>query len=333
MRARTLLVAWYGSFDAGGTIGDLLAVRSAVARLVASGHAVAHATTHAVELAGSRRVAPAGARPAGFDALVFVCGPIIRGLPHTQALFERFATIPRLGVAVSLFPPDHPNYDDPFDRVLAREGRPAVFEDLAIAAPRDAAVAARRDRRFTVGIVLRGPQGEYGEERCLAGRTSDIVREAARTLAGRRGGRVLEIENHLHRAGISAAAIESQYAACDLVLSSRFHGAMLALRHGVPFVAVDQIAGGAKVQALVGATGWPHSYRAEAIDAAGIVAAAEDALSGRLGPRLAEIRTAAIRRAGATLDRMEALVLELEPRGAAQTGSGSPASASLNGFQ
>ncbi|HEV2739200.1 MAG TPA: polysaccharide pyruvyl transferase family protein [Candidatus Elarobacter sp.] len=314
--ARTVLVAWYGSFEAGGTIGDLLAMRSVVARLAGDGHAVSHASAHDVEVAGSRRVDLNYARPDEFDGLVFVCGPIIRGHPQTQALFERFAAKPKLGVAVSLFPAGHANYADLFDRVLPREGRAPAFEDVAIAAPPDAAVVARSDPRFTVGIVLRGPQSEYEPQRCLAERTSVIVREAARELAARRCGRVVEIENHLQRSGIAPAAIESQYAACDLVLTSRFHGAMLALRHGVPFVAVDQIEGGAKVSALIGATGWPHVYRAEAADAAAIVAAAEDALSGRLDGRMADITRDTIGRARATLDAAAGLVrsLAISPR-------------------
>ncbi len=300
----TVLVAWYGSFAAGGTIGDLLAMRSAVARLVAEGHDVSHASAHDVQVAGSRRIDLQSGAPHDVGALVFVCGPIIRGHPWTQPLFERFAAAPKLGVAVSLFPPGHANYDNPFDRVLPREGGATAFEDVALVAPPDPAVAARSDPRFTAGIVLRGPQTEYEPKRCLAERTSEIVREAARELAARRGGRVVEIENHLHRSGISPAAIESQYAACDVVLTSRFHGAMLALRHRVPFVAIDQIEGGAKLSALLGATGWPHVYRAEATDAAVVVAAAEDALSGRLDERLADVTRDAARRARTTLDLM-----------------------------
>ncbi len=160
-------------------------MRSAVTRLVQAGHAVSHASAHDVQVAGSRRIDLHGARPADFEVLVFVCGPIIRGHPHTTALFQTFAAIPRLGVAVSLFPPGHPNYDDPFDRVLPREGRPVTFEDVALVAPPDPTVAARGDRTFTVGIVLRGPQGEYEPQRCYAERTSAIVRTAAQLVAAR----------------------------------------------------------------------------------------------------------------------------------------------------
>jgi hypothetical protein len=307
----TVLVAWYGSFEGGGTIGDVLAMRSVVARLVAEGHDVSHASAHDVQVPGSRRIDLQFAAPDDFDILLFVCGPIIRGHPWTQALFERFAATPKLGVAVSLFPPDHANYDNAFDRVLPREGGATAFEDVALVAPPDPAVVARSDRRFTVGVVLRGPQTEYEPKRCLAERTSEIVRDAAREIAVRRGGRIVEIENHLHRSGIAPAAIESQYAACDVVLTSRFHGAMLALRHGVPFVAIDQIEGGAKLSALLGATGWPHVYRAESADAGGVVSAAEDALSGRLDGRLADVARDAARRACATLDLMDAFVLDL----------------------
>lgn len=44
---------------------------------------------------------------------------------------------------------------------------------------------------------------------------------------------------------------------CDLVVTSRMHGLVLALRAGVPVLAVDPIAGGAKVSAQARAWSWP----------------------------------------------------------------------------
>ena len=300
-----ILVSWYGSFPAMGTIGDLLAVRSVVSRLVAAGLDVTHASAHGIEIPGSLRVELAEAAPNNFGALLFVCGPIIRDHAQTQALFAQFAALRKIGVGVSLFPPSHRNYDNPFDLVLAREGRSPRYEDVAIAAPLDPDVRARTNSQFTVGVVLRGTQSEYEPRQCFAERTAEIVDEAARTIAARRNGRVVNIENHLHRSGLPAASIEAQYAACDLVLTSRFHGAMLALRHDVPFVAIDQIEGGAKVRGLLASTGWPCVFEAEATDGAAIAVACEHALTSRMRQRLAQVKHDAIRRAHATLASME----------------------------
>jgi hypothetical protein len=103
------------------------------------------------------------------------------------------------------------------------------------------------DKEVTVGVVFRGMQSEYGPEHCLWKKTRDITSEAAEALTSKYGGRVIEIENHLYRSGLTPQEIETQYSNCDLIVSSRFHSAMLALRHGVPSIAIDQIQGGAKL--------------------------------------------------------------------------------------
>jgi hypothetical protein len=43
----------------------------------------------------------------------------------------------------------------------------------------------------------------------------------------------------------------------DLVITMRMHGLVLALKHGVPALAVDPVAGGAKVTAQAQAWHWP----------------------------------------------------------------------------
>ena len=43
----------------------------------------------------------------------------------------------------------------------------------------------------------------------------------------------------------------------DVVVTTRLHGLVLALKNGVPALAVDPVAGGAKVAAQAAAWGWP----------------------------------------------------------------------------
>jgi hypothetical protein len=263
--ALRVLVAWYGSFAGHGTIGDLLSLESVVARLVAEGWGVAHLSAADVVIPGATRVEDADFDPAAFGAVVFVCGPIIAGHPQTESLFARCRGRPLVGVGVSLFTPDHASHADPFTTVLARQGGRRPFEDVALVAPSPALPPRKAlpGREQVIGLALRGPQGEYGADACLWERTERLARVAAERLLERSGGRLELIENHLARSGRRPEEIESQYARCDLVITSRFHGAMLALRHGVPFVAIDQIRGGGKVEPLLAGRGWPHVFRAE----------------------------------------------------------------------
>jgi polysaccharide pyruvyl transferase WcaK-like protein len=55
----------------------------------------------------------------------------------------------------------------------------------------------------------------------------------------------------------------------DVVISTRLHGMVLALKNGVPVVAIDSVAGGAKLTRQAQALGWPVVFHVEhATDAA-----------------------------------------------------------------
>lgn len=309
---RTLLVAWYGSFAGHGTIGDLLALQSVVSHLVGLGHRVYHASAQDLNIEGSQRVSWQDVPPSAFDAFLFVCGPILKQHPQIQALFKKFEHLSKFGVGVSLFPPDHFNYINPFDKVLAREGQPEQFEDVAILSPtRHTRPTQVPGQPFTIGLVLRGPQSEYGPDLCLWEQTEQLVLEAANQLLQQRPGRLIRIENHLQQSGLSPTELEAQYAACDLIFTSRFHGAMLALRHHIPFIAIDQIQGGAKVRELVGGTFWPYVYAVDQVNVAHLVADARYLLSGHLNSLLFSTRTRVISRANLTLLHLTDLIQTL----------------------
>ena len=310
-----LLVAWYGSFDGHGTIGDLLAMQSVVTHLVGLGYNVSHASAGDVKVVGSRHVDWQAVSRGDLDILIFVGGPILKHHSETQGLFRRFDGIPRIGVSVSLFPADHVNHLNPFDDVLAREGKPERFEDVAIIAPACTYRPVRTGSgRATIGIALRGQQQEYGRDICLWERTEQIALEAANTVSQQLGGRIVMIENHLRRSGLPQEGIEAQYAECDLVITSRFHGAMMALRHLVPFIAIDQIQGGAKVRNLVGATHWPHVYEASVATPASLVSCASQLLAGELDQMLFDVRTRTIRNANRTLARLDEVIHAMPSR-------------------
>ena len=58
----------------------------------------------------------------------------------------------------------------------------------------------------------------------------------------------------------TAAEVESLIARVDVVVTTRLHGLVLALKNGVPAVAVDPVRGGAKVCRQAQTLGWPYAY-------------------------------------------------------------------------
>src|SRR5215510_6727287 len=49
----------------------------------------------------------------------------------------------------------------------------------------------------------------------------------------------------------------------DLVLTTRLHGMVLAIKSGVPALAVDSVVGGGKIRRQAEAIGWPYVFSVE----------------------------------------------------------------------
>ena len=61
------------------------------------------------------------------------------------------------------------------------------------------------------------------------------------------------------------AEVESLIARMDVVLTTRLHGMVLALKNGVPAIAIDPIAGGAKICRQAETIGWRLVFTVDAL--------------------------------------------------------------------
>jgi hypothetical protein len=269
-----ILVGWYGSFEQHGTIGDLASVQTLVSHLVASGYYVSHATIENFEIVGSHRVDWRSASFSEFDLIIFTCGPILRTHPETSVFFEKFGNQRLVGLGVSILNQENPEFSCPFVKVFARQGAGKDFGDLAIAAPQ---INEGFDQEnLCIGISLRGMQREYGILNCYWEKSEEIVRKVAASIARKYQLEVIDIENHLYRSGRSPEKIEDLYKKCKLIITTRFHGAVLAAKHRVPFIAIDQILGGGKLCELLGKYPWPYIYRIDNLTSENILLAADE---------------------------------------------------------
>lgn len=251
-RSRRILLTGWSSFVHGeATAGDLQAMTTVAGWLTAAG--VAH------DVALSPAFGDAGVDiervdPDAYTDVVFICGPA-HGW-QVDWLTKRFgaATLHAIGVSVI-------DDLDAFEHVLARDSASGARPDLSLAAP---------DRLVPViGVVRAHRQPEYGK-----GLHDEAHAAFDRLLAGHDVA-IDEFDTRVdpREPGIAtAAAIESRLARADVVLSTRLHGMVLALKHGVPVVAVDAIPGGAKVSRQAAALGWPHCHRADELDDAALAA-------------------------------------------------------------
>lgn len=246
---RILLTGWFSFLHGEATAGDVLslrAVRSALAHLP-------------YDVAWSPVFEPGGpaiedAAPEAYTHLIFVCGPL-HG-PQVRSLHERYAACRRIAVGVSVVDPADPAAAG-FDVILARDAAGAVPRRDLAALPDFTPVPV-------AGVVLAPGQREYGAER----RHDDVHARLDAWLADRDGA-LIELDTRLdHRDWRSFGTPDqllSVLGRLDLVVTTRLHGLVLALRRGVPVVAVDPVAHGAKVSAQARAWGWPAVLTAETL--------------------------------------------------------------------
>jgi hypothetical protein len=228
------------------TAGDVLAMEAVYQALAESGTEC--------DVAWSPVMRPDGltlerADPADYTHLVFACGPL-HGR-QVESLHERYAHCRRIAVGVSVVDPGEPAGTG-FDVILPRDapGRPPR-RDLSAAA-----TVPERGLPPVVGVVLSPGQREYGDR----GRNEGIERELVDWLASREGARVpldTRLDPRDWRHASAPAELETVIRRLDLVVTTRLHGLVLALRNGVPALAVDPIGGGAKVAAQARAWDWP----------------------------------------------------------------------------
>ena len=245
---RALVAGWFSFAEGHATAGDVLAADVACDWLRAAGFEVDVAM-----------VAPVGsgcdwrsADPAHYSHVVFVCGPFQRGELETEFLF-RFGRCNLIGLDLSMMEPLRDW--NPFDFLIERDSDRAAHPDISF--------ASRSARVPVVGICRVEPH----EGASVAEADAVIDRLVAS------GGMVaIDIDTRLDANGTglrNAAEVESLLARMDAVVTTRLHGLVLALKNGVPVVAVDAVRGGAKVRRQAQILQWPVVFTLdEATDAA-----------------------------------------------------------------
>lgn len=263
---RVLVTGWPSFLYGEATAGDVLAMEAVAGELRARA---------AVELAWSPRFRPGelsleDAEPSRYDALVFACGPL-----HGEQvvdLHRRFAGCRRVAVGVSVIDPDDPAVTG-FDAVLPRDGPGGSHKDGGSGAPgpygaggarvldefgaRGDLAAVTRSRGVpVVGVVLAPGQAEYGGRRC-----HERVRDQLTAWIAGCDCAPVPLDTRLDRDDWRMCATPAQYESIvrrlDLVVTTRLHGLVLALKNGVPALTADPVAGGAKVSAQARVWDWP----------------------------------------------------------------------------
>ncbi|MFY9806549.1 MAG: polysaccharide pyruvyl transferase family protein [Pseudonocardiaceae bacterium] len=248
---RVLVTGWASFFDGEATAGDVLSMEAVRDSLAEGGIAVDIAWSPGLRLDG---MPLERADPGAYTHLLFVCGPA-HGRQVRQ-LHERFAHCRRLAVGVSIVVPDDPAVTG-FHQVLSRDGAGATVQ-------RDLAAGRRCAEVPVVGVVLAHAQHEYGDRQ-----RHDDVHATLTSWLGRQDCAWVvfdtRLDGHDWRFAGTPDQLESMIRRLDVVVTTRMHGLVLALKNGIPALAVDPIAGGAKVSAQAAAWAWPAVIAADTL--------------------------------------------------------------------
>lgn len=184
--------------------------------------------------------------PKNYTHAIFVCGPFEIKLNEAEFL-TRFANCRLIGLNLSMLPPL--NEWNPFDLLYERNSTRTVRPDMVF--------ASKRPTVPVIGVCLVEPYpGALDAEANAAIQRLIDSREVAVVYIDTR----LDVNStHLR----SPAEIESLISRVDALLTTRLHGAVMALKNGVPVLPIDPEKGGAKIVDQMKKLGWPFVFSAD----------------------------------------------------------------------
>jgi hypothetical protein len=241
---RVLVVGWSSVLHGEATAADVLAMEAVDTALAE--------TAIERDIAWSRATCPPGGLlydeldPAGYTHVVWVCGPL-HGAPLVE-LHERFAHAVRIAVGAAVLDRSDPAVRR-FDHLLtADEDRD--LQTLVNLANRPRAVIP------VVGTFLSAGRDAGGHRRRQDHAADAVTRWLRSTVVGR-----VDLDARVDsgdwRLPATAGQVGEVVARLDAVVTLRLHGLGLALKNGVPVVAIDIVPGGGRVRAQARAWGWP----------------------------------------------------------------------------
>jgi len=242
---KILLAGWFSFDDGHATAGDVLA-RDVVTRWL-DVRGWRYDVAAAEPFQGDVRWELVGRDD--YDAVLFVCGPFQRGELEERFL-RHFDGAPLFGLNLSL--PDELDSWNPFHRLWERDSSRTSRPDLVFLSDTPPVPV--------VGVCKVEP---------YPGGLTDLTDSAIDSLVGARHAAVVRIDTRLdvNEVGLrTPAEVESLVARMDALVTTRLHGLVLALKNGVPVLAIDPEASGAKLSRQAETVGWPICFTADRLD-------------------------------------------------------------------
>ena len=273
-----LVAGWFSYKGACATFGDTEAMH-VVTRWLDEVNIPYHIACHKVN--GTDGLDINTLDPTPYSMFIFVCGP---WRDDSRKILEKFEHCYKIGIDLSLEDPVHLQHG--FDIILARDMPQQHNPDLAF--------ASHVPTLPLIGIAQVHPQVMYGNRQ----RHKQVAKAISEYLS--RGEVAYVTLDTLHRDNPvkigNVVHYENLVARLDAVITTRLHGLVFAIKRGIPAVAIDAIAGGAKVSAQANSINWPQVHKGDTVDADQISAAVEKCLDGSLDDTVTRSRENALKK-------------------------------------
>lgn len=275
---RTIVAGWFSFANRKATFGDVEAMHVVCTWLDSMGAPYDIAGDPSTKVPGKSLVS---IDPAAYDVFIFVCGP---WGPHktTDDLLTKFSHCFKIGINLSI----QAEHSHGFDAVIVRDMKDTVNPDITFALP--------LKQLPVVGIIQVHPQGEY-KARQRHQRVGEVITEF---LASNRFVPLhldTVVENNPCKID-TVEQFEVLLRSVDFTISTRLHGMVFSLRNNVPVLAVDPIAGGAKVSAQAKGLNWPLLFDGDKVTPEELLGAADACLRGDFEIKVNEVREKALKR-------------------------------------
>jgi len=257
---RILVAGWFSFMDGLATAGDLNAAELVRRWLSGAGYPCDVAMVPPY----GRGIDWQLAEPAAFTHVVFVCGPFGQ-YPDELRFLDRFAGCRLIGINLSML--IELERWNPFDLLFERDSSARSRPDIAFGMP-----AAKTP---VVGVCL---VEAYGYPEGSVDRANSAI---SRLLASREMA-VVAIDTRLdfNTVGLrSPSEVEALLARMDVTVTTRLHGTVLALKNGVPALAIDPQPDGGKILRQAETVGWPCILRGDALNDQALLRAFEYCLT------------------------------------------------------
>ena len=268
---RTLIIGAFSFFDKCATFGDIQAMEVLVSWLVENKMEFDVIDNVSDE---TKIMTLNSVDPYKYDTLIYVCGPFGK-----NEYLRKFAHCLKIGVDISI-QNDKSNYinkNECLDFIISRESPNETNPELAF--------KAKSDKVLVVGVALVHPQGEknvsaHEEVEKAVKKYFNKSKHASIILDTMINVSILGNTIRRNKTNITTVSqLEALIRKCDVVISSRLHGLVYALKNNVPVVAIDPIIGGRKITAQSKEINWPILIQGQGISWQAIDRAVEKAIS------------------------------------------------------